>query len=100
MDGRRGKEFQINSIHKVNKVAKLFARIFQNVSNLKNREKNMSTEDRAKATGKNLEGKAQEALGNITGDPEDKAEGKAKQAESQARHAAEDLKDKAKEALE
>ncbi|MBD1809124.1 CsbD family protein [Microcoleus sp. FACHB-SPT15] len=60
----------------------------------------MSTEDRVQATGKNLEGKAQEALGNITGDPEDKAEGKAKQAESQARHAAEDLKDKAKEALE
>jgi uncharacterized protein YjbJ (UPF0337 family) len=100
MDGRRGKEFQINSIHKANKVAKLFAHLFQNVSNLKNREKNMSTEDRAKATGKNLEGKAQEALGNITGDPEDKAEGQAKQAESQARHAAEDLKDKAKEALE
>jgi uncharacterized protein YjbJ (UPF0337 family) len=60
----------------------------------------MAAEDRAKATGKNLEGKAQEALGNITGDPEDKAEGQAKQAESQARHAAEDLKDKAKEALE
>ena len=48
----------------------------------------MSAEDRAKATGKNIEGKAQEALGNITGDPEDKAEGKAKQAEAQTRHAA------------
>lgn len=60
----------------------------------------MSTEDRAKATGKNIEGKAQEALGNITGDPEDKAEGKAKQAESQARHAAEDVKDKVKKAVD
>ncbi|HAX75073.1 MAG TPA: CsbD family protein, partial [Cyanobacteria bacterium UBA11372] len=32
----------------------------------------MSLEDRAKATAKNIEGKAQEALGNISGDPEDK----------------------------
>jgi uncharacterized protein YjbJ (UPF0337 family) len=60
----------------------------------------MSIEDRAKATGKNLEGKAQEAIGNITGDPKDKAEGKAKQAESQARHAAEDVKDEVKKAID
>lgn len=60
----------------------------------------MSVEDRAKATGKNIEGKAQEALGNVTGDPEDKAEGKAKQAEAQTRHAVEDVKDKAKEAID
>jgi uncharacterized protein YjbJ (UPF0337 family) len=60
----------------------------------------MSTEDRAKATGKNIEGKAQEAMGNITGDPEDKAKGKAKQAEAQAQHAAEDVKDKAKKAID
>ncbi|HEY9295882.1 MAG TPA: CsbD family protein [Phormidium sp.] len=60
----------------------------------------MSLEDRAKATGKNLEGKAQEALGNVTGDPEDKAEGKAKQAEAQGRHAGEDLKDKAKDVID
>ena len=40
----------------------------------------MSLEDRAKATAKNLEGKAQEAAGYVTGDPQDKAEGKAKQA--------------------
>jgi uncharacterized protein YjbJ (UPF0337 family) len=59
----------------------------------------MSAEDRAKATGKNIEGKAQEALGNITGDPEDKAAGKAKQAEAQARHAAEDVKDEVKKNL-
>jgi uncharacterized protein YjbJ (UPF0337 family) len=59
----------------------------------------MSAEDRAKATGKNIEGKAQEALGNITGDPEDKAEGKAKQAEAQTRHAAEDVKDEVKKNL-
>ncbi|MBE9179040.1 CsbD family protein [Oculatella sp. LEGE 06141] len=60
----------------------------------------MSTEERAKATGKNLEGKAQEAMGNITGDPGDKAEGQAKQAEGQARHAKEDVKDNVKKALD
>ncbi|MGL4620446.1 CsbD family protein [Chroococcidiopsis sp.] len=59
----------------------------------------MSAEDRAKATAKNIEGKAQEALGNVTGDPEDKAEGKAKQAEGQTRHAAEDVKDEVKKNL-
>ncbi len=60
----------------------------------------MSTENRAKATGKNIEGKAQEMLGNITGDPEDKAEGKAKQTEAEARHAVEDAKDKVKKAID
>ncbi len=60
----------------------------------------MALEDKAKATGKNIEGKAQEALGNITGDPETQAEGKAKQAESQVRHAAEDVKDKVKDKLD
>ncbi|NJL61801.1 MAG: CsbD family protein [Methylacidiphilales bacterium] len=59
----------------------------------------MSLEDRAKATAKNIEGKAQEALGNVTGDPKDKAEGKAKQAESQVRHGVEDVKDNVKEEL-
>jgi len=60
----------------------------------------MSTEDRAKATAKNIEGKAQEALGNVTGDPEDSAEGKAKQTEAEARHAKEDVKDKVKQAID
>ncbi len=60
----------------------------------------MSTEDKAKATAKNVEGKAQEAMGNITGDPEDRAEGKAKQGEAEARHAVEDAKDKVKKALD
>jgi uncharacterized protein YjbJ (UPF0337 family) len=60
----------------------------------------MSTEDRVQATAKNIEGKAQEALGNVTGDPENKAEGKAKQAEAQVNHAVEDVKDKAKDAID
>jgi uncharacterized protein YjbJ (UPF0337 family) len=57
----------------------------------------MSTEDRAKATGKNIEGKVQETIGKVTGDPEDKAKGKAKQAEAKTRQAAEDVKDKMKD---
>ncbi|WP_449418604.1 CsbD family protein [Phormidium nigroviride] len=57
----------------------------------------MSGEDRAKATAKNLEGVAQEALGNVTGDPKDKAEGKMKQNEAQVRHGVEDIKDDVKE---
>jgi len=60
----------------------------------------MSIEDRAKATGKNIEGKAQEAAGKVTGDPQDQAEGKGKQAEAKVRHAGEDLKDKVKDALD
>ncbi len=60
----------------------------------------MSLEEKAKATAKNIEGKAQEALGNITGDPETKAEGKAKQAESQVRHGVEDVKDNVKDAVD
>ncbi|MEG4272292.1 MULTISPECIES: CsbD family protein [unclassified Microcoleus] len=56
----------------------------------------MTTEDRAKAIGKNLEGKAQEILGNITGNRKDQVEGKAKQAEAAARHAAEDAKNAVK----
>jgi uncharacterized protein YjbJ (UPF0337 family) len=54
----------------------------------------MSNEERMKATGKNIEGKAQEAMGEVTGDPKDKAKGKAKQAEAQARQAKEDVKEK------
>ena len=47
--------------------------------------------NRAKAVTKNIEGKAQEAIGNMTGDPKDQMMGKAKQVESQARNAAEDI---------
>jgi uncharacterized protein YjbJ (UPF0337 family) len=60
----------------------------------------MSTEDRAKATGDNIAGAAQEALGNVTGDPKDKAEGKAKQAQAEAGHAIEDVKDELKKKLD
>ena len=60
----------------------------------------MAAEDRVKATAKNIEGKAQEAISNITGDPEDKTEGQAKQTEAQGRHAIEDVKDKVKKAID
>lgn len=60
----------------------------------------MSTKDRMEATAKNLEGKAQEALGNITGDKEDQAKGKAKQVEASAQHAVEDTKDAAKDVID
>lgn len=60
----------------------------------------MSIEERAKATVKNVEGKAQEALGNVTGDPEDQAEGQLKQGEAQVRHAKEDVKDQVKKAVD
>ncbi|MCJ8280883.1 MAG: CsbD family protein [Rivularia sp. ALOHA_DT_140] len=60
----------------------------------------MSTENRAKAVASNIEGKAQEAMGEVTGNPEDKAEGQAKQAESKVRHGVENAKDKIKDALD
>lgn len=59
----------------------------------------MSLEERAKAVGKNIEGKAQETWGEVTGDPKDKAAGRAKQVEGQARHAKEDVKDDVKRDL-
>jgi|LakMenEpi03Aug12_release.lakeMendotaPanAssembly.Ray.scaffolds.fasta_scaffold07090_10 uncharacterized protein YjbJ (UPF0337 family) len=50
--------------------------------------------NRAKAMSKDIEGKTQEAIGNLTGDPKNQMMGKAKQVESQALSAAENLKDK------
>lgn len=60
----------------------------------------MSLKDRAEATGKNIAGKAQEAMGEVTGDPQDKAEGKAKQAQAKGKHAVEDAKDAVKKAVD
>ncbi|HEY9783720.1 MAG TPA: CsbD family protein [Leptolyngbyaceae cyanobacterium] len=60
----------------------------------------MGLDDKAKAAAKNIEGKAQEALGNVTGDPEDKAEGNAKQAEGQVRQGVEDVKDEVKKKID
>lgn len=60
----------------------------------------MSIEDKMKATAKNLQGKAQEAFGEVTGDQSLQVEGKAKQVEASAMHLAENVKDKAKEVLD
>ncbi len=60
----------------------------------------MSIEDRVSATAKNVEGKIQEAVSEITGDPKDKIEGQAKQDEAATIHAREDLKDKAKDVID
>ncbi|WP_103666396.1 CsbD family protein [Pseudanabaena sp. BC1403] len=60
----------------------------------------MSLENRAKATAKNVEGKVQEAVGDLTGDTKNQVEGKAKQAEAKVRHAAEDVKDEVKKVID
>ncbi|MBE9179446.1 CsbD family protein [Oculatella sp. LEGE 06141] len=60
----------------------------------------MSIEDRIEATAKNIEGKAQEFAGEVTGDPKDKAEGRAKQSEAALRHSVEDVKDDAKRVID
>ncbi|MDF5706758.1 MAG: CsbD family protein [Nostoc sp. S4] len=59
----------------------------------------MSAEKRIEATAKNIEGKIQEVVGEVTGNPQDKAEGKAKQAEAQDIHVVENIKDEIKKAL-
>jgi uncharacterized protein YjbJ (UPF0337 family) len=60
----------------------------------------MSLKDRIEATAKNIEGKAQESVGNLTGDPKDQAEGKAKQVEAKVRHTVEDVKDEVKKNID
>jgi uncharacterized protein YjbJ (UPF0337 family) len=59
----------------------------------------MSTENRVEATAKNIEGKIQEAVGEVTGDPKMKAEGQDKQAEAKVRHSVENVKDEVKRAI-
>ncbi|MGF1577416.1 MAG: CsbD family protein [Cyanophyceae cyanobacterium] len=65
-----------------------------------NQESIMGIQDRAKATGKDIEGKIQDAAGKLTDDRNAQAAGKAKQAEAKVRHAAEDIKDDAKDAID
>ncbi|NJK37213.1 MAG: CsbD family protein [Oscillatoriales cyanobacterium RM2_1_1] len=60
----------------------------------------MSIENKVDATLKNLEGKAQEMMGEVTGDPKDKAEGQAKQAQASAQHTVENIKDAAKREID
>lgn len=60
----------------------------------------MSIENRVEATAKNIEGKVQEVIGEVTGNPADKAEGKAKQADAQVIHTTENIKDELKKAID
>lgn len=60
----------------------------------------MGLDDKIKATAKNIEGKVQAAVGEITGDTKAKIEGNAKQAEAQIGHTVENVKDKIKESLD
>ncbi|MCZ8068614.1 MAG: CsbD family protein [Microcystis sp.] len=60
----------------------------------------MSLKDRAEATAKNIEGKVQEAVGDLTGDSKAQAEGKEKQAEAKVRHTIEDVKDEVKKIID
>ncbi|MEH1850096.1 MAG: CsbD family protein [Nostoc sp.] len=60
----------------------------------------MSIEKRIEATAKNIEGKIQEVVGEITGNPQDKAEGQAKQAEAEVSHTVENIKDEVKKIVD
>ena len=60
----------------------------------------MSLEKRVKATAKNIEGKIQEAVGELTGDPLAKEEGKAKQTEAAVSQTIEDVKDEVRKKLD
>ena len=56
--------------------------------------------ERVKANAENLEGKTQEAFGDLIGDRKDQMAGKAKQLESKTRNLMEDTKDKVKSMVE
>lgn len=60
----------------------------------------MGLTNRIKATAKNIEGKVQEVVGDVTGNPDAQLEGKAKQAEAQVGHSIENVKDEAKKILD
>ena len=60
----------------------------------------MSLKDRAKATAKNVEGKIEEGVGKVSGDPKTESEGKQKQAEAKVRHSVENVKDEVKKNLD
>jgi uncharacterized protein YjbJ (UPF0337 family) len=60
----------------------------------------MSLQDKAKAAAKNVEGKVQEAAGDLTGNREAQAKGKAKQAQAKVSQRVEELKDDAKDIID
>ncbi len=60
----------------------------------------MSLQDKIKAAANNVEGKLQEAVGEVTGDPEQKMKGKAKQVKAKAQNIVENVKDKVKKLID
>ena len=60
----------------------------------------MGLEDKAKAAAKNIEGKVQAAVGELTGDDQAVVEGKAKQVQASAMNAVENIKDQVKKVLD
>jgi uncharacterized protein YjbJ (UPF0337 family) len=60
----------------------------------------MGLENRVESAAKNLEGKLQEAVGELTGDRKQKVEGQMKQAQAAAIHTKENLKDEAKRIID
>jgi uncharacterized protein YjbJ (UPF0337 family) len=65
-----------------------------------NMKDTMQLKGRAKAVSKNIEGKTQEAIGNMTDNSKDQIIGKAKQVESQGRNIVEDMKDKVQDVFQ
>jgi uncharacterized protein YjbJ (UPF0337 family) len=60
----------------------------------------MSIEDRAKTTAKKVEDKIEETAGDLTGNHEAQAKGKAKQSEGDVRNTVEDGKDQVKKMVD
>jgi uncharacterized protein YjbJ (UPF0337 family) len=60
----------------------------------------MNVKNRAKAASKNVEGKIEETIGDLTGNREAQAKGKAKQVEAKLENAIEDVKDEAKKIID
>jgi uncharacterized protein YjbJ (UPF0337 family) len=60
----------------------------------------MTSNNRAQAIQKNLEGKAQEQIGNLTGNRKNQFQGQVKQVESNVRHVVEDIKDTARNLMD
>jgi uncharacterized protein YjbJ (UPF0337 family) len=60
----------------------------------------MSLKNRARAAAKNIAGKVQSAVGDVTGDPKDQAEGREKQIEATVLHTIENVKDDVKQMID
>lgn len=69
------------------------AEMRHHVENVREKQESSGLPNRLEATGKNIEGKLQEFVGDVTGNPRDKVEGKTKQAEAHVRHTVENIKD-------